>query len=124
MVHYESKHLKAWCQAHVKTAAIARVLAWPEPTVIGPKSLQPMPLPWWIAEQRSLGARVVSLHGQVPVREKVPPRPPKIDRNVVAVDALKAVDAAIRKARGRGLTGVEQLQWCRRIDTELKKMGI
>lgn len=121
MIHFESRYLKAWCSAHVKYATIAGVLAWPEPTVVNAKKLELTPAPW---VDPLLRGRFVDWRHQQPVRERAPPVRPKIDRNVLAVDALKAVDDAVRRKRGRGLTGVEQLEWCRRIDTELKRMGI
>lgn len=120
MIHPGSKHLKAWARAREKYARIAGVLAWPEPTVISAKKLELEPSGW----THGFTGMVVDWRHVTPVREKAAPPKPKIDRNALAVDALKAVDEVVRRSRGRGLTGVEQLEWCRRIDTELKRMGI
>lgn len=76
-------------------------------------------LNWWSGRRT-----VTDLRHVRPVRENVPPKkPPPPSRTVLAVAALTAVDQAYLRVRGRGLTGKEQLEWCRRIDLELKRMG-
>lgn len=112
---------KRWAEARAKSRKLRRVPVDETPHVVRAElaeGVNEQVLDWWSGRRVMIDMRHLR-----PVRENVPPKPRKFDRNLAAIDALRALDLMSRLRRGRGLSGKEQLEWCRRIDVELKRMG-